>query len=163
LRYSGSMTVYPIVSLWILVCTSVTLFWIALTDLREFKIRNELVVVLAGLYFLHAVVSGRWAFMQWNVAFALLMLAATAYAYSLQQMGGGDLKLLAVAFLWTGPWSALPFVVLLLMFVGVHYLAARLGWASALKTAAGVRIPLAPSVAGALIGTLALGFLAPNV
>ena len=44
------MTVYPIVSLWILVLTALTLFWGALTDLREFKVRNELVVILACLY-----------------------------------------------------------------------------------------------------------------
>ncbi len=63
--------------------------------------------------------------MQWNFAFALLMLAGGAYAYSLQQIGGGDLKLLAVAFLWTGPWFAAPFVILLLIFTGAYYVAAR--------------------------------------
>jgi Flp pilus assembly protein protease CpaA len=44
------MTDYPTVSLWILVITAATLFWVALTDLREFKVRNEFVVVLASLY-----------------------------------------------------------------------------------------------------------------
>jgi hypothetical protein len=89
-------------SLWILALTAVTLFWVALTDLREFKVRNEFVAILAGLFVAHALSSGAWVSMQWNFAFALLMLAAGAYAYSLQQIGGGDLKLLAVAFLWTG-------------------------------------------------------------
>src|SRR3984957_15378126 len=32
--------VYPVLSLWILVLTAATLFWVALTDLREFKVRN---------------------------------------------------------------------------------------------------------------------------
>ena len=102
--------VYPMLSLWILVLTAATLFWVALTDLREFKVRNEFVAILAGLYLLHALCSGAWVSMQWNFAFALLMLLGGAYAYSLQQIGGGDLKLLAVAFLWTGPWFAAPFV-----------------------------------------------------
>ena len=108
--------VYPTLSLWILVLTAATLFWVALTDLREFKVRNEFVAILAGLFVAHALSSGAWVSMQWNFAFAILMLAGGAYAYSLQQIGGGDLKLLAVAFLWTGPWFAAPFVILLLDF-----------------------------------------------
>jgi prepilin peptidase CpaA len=156
------MNVYPQASLLLLVLTSATLFWVALTDLREFKIRNEFIVVLAGLYFAHALVSGRWTSLPLNVAFALLMAAGMTYAYSLRQMGGGDLKLLAVAFLWTGPWSAVPLSMLLLAFTGVHYVAARFGLAAARPTAAGLRIPMAPSLAGALIGTFALGFVAPT-
>ena len=154
--------VYPALSLWILVLTAATLFWVALTDLREFKVRNEFVAILAGLYLLHALCSGAWVSMQWNFAFALLMLLGGAYAYSLRQIGGGDLKLLAVAFLWTGPWFAAPFVILLLIFTGAYYVAARLGFAAAQRTAAGLRIPLAPSLAGALIGALALGLITPN-
>ena len=153
------MTSHLQASLWILLLTSATLFWVALTDFRNFKIRNEAVLVLAGLYFLYAAASGRWASVPWNVGFAILMLAGMTYIYAVNKMGGGDLKLLAVAFLWTGPWSVLPFALLLLVFVGVHYLAARLGWAAAEKSPAGLRIPLAPSVAGALIGTFALGFV----
>jgi prepilin peptidase CpaA len=156
------MTVHPMLSLWILVLTAATLFWVALTDLREFKIRNEFVALLVGLYLLHAFCSGAWVSMQWNFAFALLMLLAGAYAYSLQQIGGGDLKLLAVAFLWTGPWYAAPFVLLLLIFIGAYYVAARFGFVAAKQTAAGLRIPLAPPLAGALIGALALGLAAPN-
>jgi Flp pilus assembly protein protease CpaA len=91
------MTVDPLLSLWILVLTAATLFWVALRDLREFKVRNELVVTLVCLYLLHALRSGSRVSMRWNLAFALLMLLAGPYAYSLRQIGGGDLKLLAVA------------------------------------------------------------------
>jgi prepilin peptidase CpaA len=161
--WSISMTVYPMISLWILVLTAATLFWVALTDLREFKVRNELVIILACLYVGYALFSGAWVSMQWNFAFALLMLAGGIYAYSLQHIGGGDLKLLTVAFLWTGPWLAAPFVVLLLLFTGIYYVAARLGFAAARRTSAGLRIPLAPSLAGALIGVFALGLIGPHV
>jgi prepilin peptidase CpaA len=149
-------------SLWILALTAVTLFWVALTDLREFKVRNEFVIVLFILYLLHALCSGTWTSIQWNFAFAILMLAAGIYAYSLQQIGGGDVKLLAVAFLWTGPRFALPFVLLLAVFTGAYYVAARCGLAAARQTPAGLRIPLGPPLAGALIGALALGFIVPN-
>ncbi len=123
------MTSHLQASLWILLLTSATLFWVALTDFRNFKIRNEAVLVLAGLYFLYAAASGRWASVPWNVGFAILMLAGMTYIYAVNKMGGGDLKLLAVAFLWTGPWSVLPFALLLLVFVGSSLSrgAARLG------------------------------------
>jgi prepilin peptidase CpaA len=156
------MPVYPLVSLWLLVLTAAILFWAALTDLREFRVRNELVVTLACLYVVHALFSGTWVSMQWNFAFALLMLAVGTYAYSLRQIGGGDLKLLTVAFLWTGPWLAAPFVILLLMFTVIYCAAAKLGFATARRSSAGLRIPLAPSLAGALIGVFALGLIAPN-
>ena len=151
------MTSHPQTSLWILLLTAGTLFWVALTDFRNFKIPNEAVLVLAILYFLYAAVSGRWPLIPWNLGFAILMLAGMTYIYSMKQMGGGDIKLLAVAFLWTGPWAVLPFTLLLLLFIGIHYLAARMGWAAAKRSAAGLRIPLAPSIAGALVGTFAIG------
>ncbi len=155
------MASYQSVSLAILVMTSGVLFWVALTDLKEFKIRNEFVVLLGGLYLVYALLSGRWVSMAEHIAFAALMLAGMIYAYAREQMGGGDLKLLAVAFLWTGPWSALPFAVLLLACCAAYYSAARLGWAASRKLQSGVWIPLAPSIAGALIGSFALGFVAP--
>jgi prepilin peptidase CpaA len=154
------MTSHPQASLWILLLTSAILLWVALTDFRNFKIRNDAVLLLAVLYFLYATASGRWASIPWNAGFAILTFAGMAYFYAVNKMGGGDIKLLAVAFLWTGPWSVLPFSLLLLVFIGIHYLAARVGWAAAEKTPAGLRIPLAPSVAGALIGTFGLGFVA---
>lgn len=146
----------------VLILTSATLFWVAFTDFRQFKIRNELVLVLVGLFLLHSVVSGRWIEVHWHIGLAAVMLAGMLYYYSQGLMGGGDVKLLAVAFLWTGPWAALPFAILLLIFVGVHVLAARVGWAVVQRNETGKqRIPLAPAIAAALIGTFMLGFLKP--
>jgi Flp pilus assembly protein protease CpaA len=86
------MTVHPLLSLWTLVLTAATLFWVALKDLSEFKVRNEFIAILAGLYLVHALCSGAWVSIQWNFAFAFLMLLGGIYAYSLQQIGGGDLN-----------------------------------------------------------------------
>jgi prepilin signal peptidase PulO-like enzyme (type II secretory pathway) len=53
--------------------------------------------------------------------------------------------------------AALPFAVLLALFSGAHGIAAKLGWVKSQVRASGRRrIPFAPSVAGALICTLAL-------
>src|SRR5208282_6224369 len=96
---------------------SATLFWAALTDFRNFKIRNEAVLALAALYPLYAIASGQLSSVPWNVGFAILMLVGMLYMYATAKMGGGDFKLLTVAFLWTGPWLVAPFAVLLLIFV----------------------------------------------
>src|SRR5215471_5371517 len=143
----------------VLIVTAAILFYVAYNDLRRFKIRNELIIALAVLYIIHAVVSGRWTSAQWNVAFAAVMFAAMLLLYARKLMGGGDVKLLGVAFLWVGIDCALPFAVLLLAFAGMHAIAARLGWAEVQRTSndARPRIPFAPSIAAALIGVFVLG------
>jgi len=141
----------------VLVVTSALLLQAAWTDLREFKIRNELILALAGLFVLYAVLIGHWADLKWDVAFAALMFVVLLVFYSLGGMGGGDVKILAVAFLWTGLSGALPFAILLALFSGLHGIAAKFGWVKSQVTASGRRrIPFAPSVAGALICTFML-------
>ena len=152
------MTAFPPAwGYFVLVITSALLFQAALTDLREYKIRNELVLALAGLFVLHTLLTGHWANLKWDVPFAALMFAVLLAFYSLGWMGGGDVKILAVAFLWTGLSGALPFAILLALFSGVHGIAAKLGWVKSQVTASGRRrIPFAPSVAAALICTFML-------
>jgi prepilin peptidase CpaA len=140
----------------VLVLTAATLFYVAFTDLKQFTIRNELILVLAGLFLLHAVLSGRWTQLHWNIGFAALMFLIMLYYYSQNLMGGGDLKLLTVAFLWTGPFNALPFAILLAVFVGIHIVLVKFNWANAQRINGSARIPLAPSIAGALIALFAL-------
>ena len=54
------MAFSPSLSHIVLVITAVVLFYMALTDFKEFKIRNELILVLAGLFEVHALLSGRY-------------------------------------------------------------------------------------------------------
>jgi prepilin peptidase CpaA len=156
------MTVSATLSYWLLVVTAATLFWVALTDLRHFKIRNDLIIVLIALFFAHAVLSGRWREIYLNIGLAVLILCFMLYYYNQKLMGGGDVKLFAVAFLWTGPWCALPFALFLLLFMGLHAAAAYFGWVEVqVREDQRKRIPLAPSIAGALIGTIMIGCLRP--
>jgi prepilin signal peptidase PulO-like enzyme (type II secretory pathway) len=59
---------------------------------------------------------------------------------------------------------ALPFALLLLLFAGIHTIAAKLGWANVQRAENDERkrIPFAPSIAAALIGVFMLGCLAPR-
>lgn len=147
----------------ILAITAAILFYAALTDLKRYRIGNELIVVLAGLFVLHAFVSGRWPGLGWNVGLALLMFVVLLYFYSQGLLGGGDVKLLTVAFLWAGRDCALPFAILLSLFAMVHVVAGKLGWADLQQVGPDKRsrIAFAPSVAAALIGIFILGCLAP--
>jgi prepilin peptidase CpaA len=153
------MTSVDIASASILVLTAAILFYIALTDLKEFKIRNELIIVLIGLFLVHALISGRWSSLLWNVGLALLFFVILLLHYSRKLVGGGDVKLLTVAFLWVGISYALPFTILLLAFSAVHATAAWLGWAKTDQTGARRRIPFAPSIAGALIGAFVVALI----
>jgi prepilin peptidase CpaA len=88
------------------------------------------------------------------------MLVLLLAVYSTGWMGGGDVKILAVAFLWTGLSGALPFVILLAVFSGAYGLAAKFDWAkSHINESGRRRIPFAPAVAAALIGTFLLRIL----
>ena len=61
--------------------TAAVLFYVALTDLKHFKILNEVILVLTGLFVVHAILSGRWVSAHWNLAFAALMFCAEWVAH----------------------------------------------------------------------------------
>ena len=141
----------------VLIVTATTLFYAALTDLREFKIRNELIVILACLYGIYAFVTGQWVTAPWNIGLALFMFAVMMYFYAQNMLGGGDVKILTVAFLWTGVRYALPFSLILLVFgVGHVLLAQRFSWVNVRRVEGRARIPFAPAVAAGLIGVFIL-------
>src|SRR5437763_1813858 len=145
------MAFSPTLSHVVLVITAGVLFYVALTDLKYFKISNELILVLTGLFIVHALLSGRWMSAHWNVALAVLMLCLMLYFYAQNLMGGGVVKILPVGFLWIGFHCALVFAVLMMIFAGLNVLAAQFGWVKVEQIGDQKRIPFAPAVAGAMI------------
>jgi prepilin peptidase CpaA len=86
-----------------------------------------------------------------------LMFVVLLALYGTGWMGGGDAKILAVAFLWTGLAGAFPFAIFLALFSILHSFAAGRGWVRSHVNDRGYRrIPFAPSVAAALICTFML-------
>ena len=147
----------------VLIIAAAVLFQVARNDLRHYKIQNGSILLLAGLFFAHALLSGRWTGAHWNIAFALFMFLVMFMINSFNMMGGGDVKLLSVAFLWVGIDCALVFALLLLLFSSIHAVASKLGWANAqlAENDDRKRIPFAPSIAAALTGVFMLGCLGP--
>lgn len=141
----------------VLVAASAILLQAAWTDLREYKISNPLILALASLFVLYAVLAAHWVDLKWDLAFAALMFLVLLAFYAVGWIGGGDAKILAVAFLWTGLSGALPFAILLGILSIGHGLVAKRGWLKSQVTESGRgRIPFAPAVAGALICTFVL-------
>jgi prepilin peptidase CpaA len=146
-----------------LITAAAVLFDVARNDLQHYKIQNGSILVLIGLFFVHALLSGRWTDAHWNIVFALLMFLVMFVIYSFNLIGGGDVKLLSVAFLWVGIDCALAFALLLLLFSGIHAIASKLGWADVrvVENDDRKRIPFAPSIAAAVTVVFMLGCLGP--
>jgi prepilin peptidase CpaA len=135
------------------------LFYVGFTDFMTFKIRNDVVLLLFVLYVIFAVVDRSWIDILSNVVFAAIMFGALLWLYMYNVVGGGDVKFMTVVCLWIGADCALLFSAFLVVLIGLHLVAARIGWAQTKPMAGRHAIPYAPSVAAALIGTIMLGCL----
>jgi Flp pilus assembly protein protease CpaA len=74
--------------------------------------------------------------------------------YSRGWVSGGDVKLLAAAFLWTGISHAFAFSVLLCVFATLQTVVAKVGpmRIKRVDSEGRIRMPFEPSIAGALVG-----------
>src|SRR5262249_9890824 len=82
------------------------------------------------------------------------MFVLMLYAYVQRMMGGGDLKILTVSFLWVGPSCALIFAFLMMIFAAIHTVLAHYKLVHYQEFEGRKRIPLGPTVAAALIVTI---------
>jgi Flp pilus assembly protein protease CpaA len=135
------------------------LAYVGFTDFRTFKIRNDVVLLLFALYVLLAFVDRSRFEILIDVALAAIMFGVLLWFYAYRVVGGGDVKLMTVVCLWIGSHGALPFSILLLLFIGLHLSATMMGWAKTKPMACRYAIPYAPSVAAALIAVIALGYV----
>jgi Flp pilus assembly protein protease CpaA len=133
------------------------LFYVGLTDFATFKIRNDTVLLLLVLYVIFAFIDRSWMEIFSNIILAAIIFGVLLWFYARAVVGGGDVKFMTVVCLWIGAHCALLFSALLLVLIGLHLIAAKLGWARTKNSSGRQAIPYAPSVAGALIGTILLG------
>jgi prepilin peptidase CpaA len=137
--------------------TAVLLCYIALTDLRTFKIQNKSVLLLLALYILYAFIARTLHEVFSDVFVGVAVLCFLLWSYTRGAVGGGDVKLLPVVCLWVGAHCAMLFSALLLVLIVLHLVIVRLGWASFRSINGRRAIPYAPSVAGAMLGSILLG------
>jgi prepilin peptidase CpaA len=123
-------------------------------DWRRYRIRNDVILLLLVLFGMLCLVKFDWDFVKSHVAFGALVFLGLFAAYAIGITGGGDAKLLAVAFLWVGQSQALAFSVLLLMFTLVYYGAVKARLAPHRVVNGKMVIPYGPSIASAWITTV---------
>ena len=144
-----------------LVATAAILLWVAVNDFRSFKIPNNIILVLVALFCLYMLVSGRWVALHWHVAFAAFVFVMLLVCYAQNLMGGGDVKLLTVAYLWTGAHCALLFSLLMLVLAILHIVLVHFEWVQAQRIEGRYKVAFAPAIAGGLIGVFMSGCLSP--
>ncbi|WP_424362196.1 A24 family peptidase [Methylocystis parvus] len=145
----------------ILIALVATLVFTIVDDWRNYTIRNEAILILLALFAARMIALGDYAHIGGQLMLAAFMFVTLLIIYSRGWMGGGDVKLLAVAFLWIGVAELSTFTLLMCALVIVYYVAAKLKFAPS-RGQARVYIPFAPCISGAWLLTLALNF-AKNV
>jgi Flp pilus assembly protein protease CpaA len=133
------------------------LFYVGFTDFTTFKIRNDTVLLLLILYLIFAFIDRSWIEIFSDITLAAIIFGVLLWFYTRGVVGGGDVKFMTVVCLWIGAHCALLFSAFLLVLIGLHLVAARIGWARTKPRAGRHAIPYAPSVAGALIASIMLG------
>jgi prepilin peptidase CpaA len=133
-----------------------TLLFIVCDDLRNYRIRNEIIAFLAVLFVVDVIVRGAYYEGAWHAAFALVLFLIILGLYTYRLMGGGDAKLLAVAFLWLGLDNSTAFSLFLVCTTVLYVLGARWGALPSQKQARGTRIPFGPAIAVAWLLTMSL-------
>lgn len=83
----------------------------AVQDVREYRIANLFIVVLLVLYPGYFLTSALEISVLWNLGLALGFFALGVGLFSMGVMGGGDVKLIAVAVLWVGPAGLFDFLI----------------------------------------------------
>lgn len=129
------------------------LVYIIIDDLNNYRIRNEAIGFLLALFVLNTLVTSSYQEAGLKLAIATGFFLVLLFPYSRGALGGGDVKLLGVAFLWLGGPQRLEFAFLFFLLTLTYVAAAKLGLAPSRGEKAAF-IPFAPSIAGAWLLTI---------
>lgn len=137
----------------ILISLVATLLFTIVDDWRRYTIRNEAILALLLLFAARALARGDYSQLVGHITLATVLFVMLLVIYARGWIGGGDVKLLAVACLWLGAARLSTFTLLMSCLVILYYVAAKLGLAPS-RGRSSVYIPLAPCISGAWLLTL---------
>ena len=138
----------------IMIITSGLVCYCGFSEFRAKKIRNEVVGLIAGFFFIYGAVNQQWIQILVNFIFAIILFIPMLHFYNNRLMAGGDLKLATAAFLWVGPNYVVPFLLLTALFIAVRLLVLR-----TVSETSGERGALAPSIAFGLVATFMIEYI----
>lgn len=130
-----------------------TLIYIIIDDLRNYRIKNYSLVFLLVLFLADTIIQGAYVDAGIQLLIALIFFVILLFPYARGLLGGGDVKLLAVAFLWLGGPQRMMFAILFFFSTLLYVVAAKCHLAPSRGRTA-VFIPFGPSIAGAWLLTL---------
>lgn len=114
------MTISAVAATLGLIVFPLAMIYAGAMDLFTLKIRNKLVLAIAGAWLLLAPLAGfSLAELGWSAGVATLVFVCTFGLFALGWIGGGDAKLAAAAALWFQPQEALLFFVYTALLGGV--------------------------------------------
>ena len=125
------------------------LAYVIVDDLWHYRIKNSVVILLGLLSVAHLLAQPSLNVLLWHSVFAVLGFGLLLIAYLRGLIGGGDTKLLAVAFFWTGPEAALPYCIFMLLLTLAYWVGARFGPLPSQNVRGRLKVPFGPSIAGA--------------
>lgn len=140
----------------IALAVGLALIFVIVEDLRRYRIRNGLVLLLGAGFLAACLWQGRTDLLAPHLLFGLFGLALLFLAFLAGLIGGGDAKLLSVALIWIGPEGAFVFSLALLLFVLLYVAGAKLGWLPSREKGGRTQIPFGPSIALAWAAVLLL-------
>lgn len=116
-------------SLAIRVAVLCALIGLAVVDMRVRRLPNPVVLLIGAMFFADAWIERLPLHdLLLHIGIAIFAYAVCAVLFALRMMGGGDAKLAAVIFLWSGPGLWLPslmFISIVGLLVALVSLAAR--------------------------------------
>ncbi len=118
-------------------------------DLLHFRIKNSVIILLGLLSFTRLLAQPNLNVLLWHSVFAVFGFGLLIIAYLRGLIGGGDTKLLAVAFFWTGPETALTYSIFMFLLTLAYWAGAKFGPLPSQNIGGRLKIPFGPSIAGA--------------
>jgi len=104
----------PLISPLVRLVTACVLLWLAVTDIRERRLPNKLVAFVGALFFVDAVANHMsLGDLLSHLFTAVVVYLICAVLFAAKMLGGGDAKLAAVIFLWTGMYLSGPAAILI--------------------------------------------------
>lgn len=118
-------------------------------DLRNYRIRNSVVVTLFCFCLVDLSLRADLRQIISHAVFAAIALGLLILAFQCNWLGGGDTKLLAIAFLQTGPELVLTYAIILLLLMMIYWGGASLGVFPSQRVGPRLKVPFGPGIAGA--------------
>jgi prepilin peptidase CpaA len=144
----SEFTPYMIGSTVALTALIAILLHVIVHDLRHYRILNRSIIALFAMFLLDSLLQNDWTEFKAHLMFGGLMIPVMLLVFGLGLMGGGDVKLLMVAFFWLGSGLILPFICAMFGILLVYVGGSRLKLFPAREGGGRMQIPFAPAIAG---------------